>query len=182
ELELYTARTDGTDIRRITNTPGYDGGAFFSPDATRLVWRASRPTGAELEEYRALLRKGLVKPTELEIMVAGAEGQNPRAVTKNGKANFAPSFLPDSRRIIFSSNIDALPPPPGSPPNFDLYVVDLDGPVTAAGVPLPERITFYDGFDGFPMFSPDGEYLVFASNRNGSVPGETNVFVARWVE
>ena len=43
-------------------------------------------------------------------------------------------------------------------------------------------MTTYEGFDGFPMFSPDGRRLVFASNRNGKVPGETNVFVADWVE
>ena len=50
------------------------------------------------------------------------------------------------------------------------------------GVPPIERVTYYDGFDGFPMFSPDGELLAFASNRLGSAPGETNIFVARWVE
>jgi hypothetical protein len=32
------------------------------------------------------------------------------------------------------------------------------------------------------MFDPEGRRLVFASNRNGKVPGETNVFVAEWVE
>lgn len=185
DLELYTARLDGSDVRRITHTPGYDGGAFFSPDSSRLVWRAGRPAGAELEEYRAFLARGLVKPTTLEIMVGGAEGQNAHAVTRNGKANFAPSYLPDSRRVIFASNIDALPSPvsqEGRAPNFDLYVVDPDAPVTLEGVPPIERITYYEGFDSFPMFSPSGELLVFASNRFGSKPGETNVFVARWVE
>lgn len=37
-------------------------------------------------------------------------------------------------------------------------------------------------FDGFPMFYPDGTKLVFASNRYGSVEGETNIFIADWVE
>ncbi|MFO0761375.1 MAG: hypothetical protein U0359_33160 [Byssovorax sp.] len=181
DLELYTAKLDGSDIKRITNAPGYDGGATFSPDSSRLVWRASRPEGKDLEDYQALLAKHLVRPTALEIMVGGAEGQNARAITKNGKANFAPAFCPDSRRVIFASNIDASPSP-GKAPNFDLYLVDADGLPAENGVPRAERVTFYDGFDSFPMFSPDGEHLVFASNRLGSVPGETNLFVARWVE
>jgi Tol biopolymer transport system component len=45
-----------------------------------------------------------------------------------------------------------------------------------------ERLTVYEGFDGFPMFSPDGGKLVFASNRNGRQPGETNIFIADWAE
>ena len=181
DIDLYTARPDGADIHRITSTPGYDGGATFSPDGSRLVWRASRPVGAELDDYRKLLAQRLVRPTALEIMVGGSEGQNARAVTKNGKANFAPAFLPDSRRVIFASNLDASPMH-GVAPNFDLYVVDPEAPPNMTGMPSLERITFYDGFDSFPMFSPDGEYLVFASNRLGSVPGETNLFIARWVE
>lgn len=181
DLELYTAKLDGTDIKRITNTPGYDGGAFFSPDSTKLVWRASRPEGKELEDYQALLAKGLVRPSKLEIMVAGADGGSPRTVTKNGRANFGPYFLPDSRRVIFSSDM-ASPPGHRGVPNFELFVVDPEAPPTAEGAPPVERITHYEGFDGFPMFSPDGQYLVFASNRFGKEPGETNLFVARWVE
>jgi len=181
DLELYTARLDGSDLRRITHTEGYDGGAFFSPDSSRLVWRAARPRGAELEEYKRLLAQGLVKPTSLEIMVSGSEGQNARAVTRNGKANFGPSYLPDSRRVIFASNFDA-GASQGRAPNFDLYVVDPDGPVTMEGTPPLDRVTFYDGFDGFPAFSPGGDLVAFASNRFGSKPGETNLFVARWVE
>jgi TolB protein len=181
DIDLYRMDADGGNVRRLTSTPGYDGGAFFSPDGSRLVWRAGRPTGPALDEYRALLGRGLVKPGNLEIMVGGSEGQNARAITRNGKANFAPSFLPDSRRVIFASDADA-GPSQGRAPNFDLYVVDPDAPPTMQGLPPLERVTFYEGFDSFPMFSPDGEHLAFASNRNGSKPHETNIFVARWVE
>ncbi len=179
DLELYTARADGTDVRRITHEAGYDGGAFFSPDSTKLVWRASRPTGDALDRYRLLLKENLVEPHGLEIVVGDVDGKNSVFVTKNGRNNFAPSFLPDSRHVIFASDVHD-----GGGgrrmPNFDLYVVDPEGPVTLTGTPALERITFADAFDGFPMFSPDGRYLAFASNRGGGAPGETNLFVARW--
>ncbi|MEZ4296267.1 MAG: hypothetical protein R3B70_14950 [Polyangiaceae bacterium] len=181
DLELYTADLDGKNVRRITRAPGYDGGAFFSPDSTRLVWRAARPSGDELKEYQALLAQRLVKPGRLEIWVSGAEGQNARQITHNGHANFAPTYLPDSRRVMFASDIDAGPPSHGRAPNFDLYMIDPDGPATATGEPAIERVTFAEEFDSFPMFSPDGKHIAFTSNRLGSEPGETNVFVARWV-
>ena len=58
--------------------------------------------------------------------------------------------------------------------DFDVFIVNLDG----TGL---EQVTFNDSFDGFPMFSPDGRHLVFASNRNAKTEGETNVFIADWV-
>jgi Tol biopolymer transport system component len=99
-----------------------------------------------------------------------ADGSNKRQVTRNGKANFAPYFFPDGKRIIFASNMDD---PRGR--NFDIYVINVDG----SGL---KRITHNETFDGFPMFSPDGKKLVFASNRNAKAQGETNVFLADWVD
>ena len=171
DLELYRMNADGTNVRRLTSTPGYDGGAFFSADCSKLVWRASRPKeGAELEDYRRLLEKGLIRPNKLEIWVADADGGNARQITYLDAASFAPYFFPSGRRVIFSSNY-------GDPKGreFELWAVDVDG----GGL---ERITWSPGFDGFPMFSPDGTRLAFASNRNQAKPGDTNVFVARWVD
>jgi Tol biopolymer transport system component len=171
DLELYRMRTDGSRLQRLTHAPGYDGGAFFSADGKRIVYRASRPRDeAELADYRALLARGLVRPSRLEIFVMDADGANARQVTSLGAASFAPFFHPDGRRIVFASNHGD---PRGR--NFDLYLVNDDG----SGL---ERVTTEETFDGFPMFSPDGKRLVFASNRNARVPGETNVFVADWVE
>jgi Tol biopolymer transport system component len=102
--------------------------------------------------------------------VANADGSDAHQVTRLGGANFAPFFHPDGKRVIFASN----QPDPRSR-NFDLYLVNLDG----TGL---ERVTTSTEFDGFPMFSPDGKRLVFASNRHAAQPGETNIFVAEWVE
>jgi len=171
DLELYSMNVDGTDLKRITHRVGYDGGAFFSPDGTMIVWRAGYPDTPEtIAEYQALLRQNLVRPSRMEIWVANADGSNARQVTNLGGANFAPFFHPDGKRILFASNHTN---PRGR--NFDLYLVNLDGNGLT-------QVTTHDDFDSFPMFSPDGRKLVFASNRHGTVPGETNIFIADWVE
>ncbi len=170
DLELYKMNADGSGVVRLTDAPGYDGGAFFSPDCSRIVWRASRPRGAALDEYRALLAKGLVRPSKLELWTARADGSEAQQITYLGVASFAPSFFPSGDRVVFASNL-------GDPAGreFELWAVDL------AGTRL-ERVTTSPGFDGFPMFSPDGKQLAFGTNR--FVPGgrETNVAVARWVD
>jgi Tol biopolymer transport system component len=171
DLDVYTMALDGSDVRRITDRLGYDGGAFFSPDGSKIVWRAHYPeTPEDQSDYRSLLADGLIRPTVLEIWVANADGSDARQITSYGAASFAPFFHPDGRRIVFSSNMDD---PTGR--DFDIYMIGVDG----EGL---ERITWTPGFDGFPMFSPDGRHFVFGSNRNESHPGNTNVFVAEWVE
>jgi Tol biopolymer transport system component len=161
---------DGSGVRRLTHTPGYDGGAFFSPDGKKIVYRAHHPRDAELASFQGLLAEQKVRPTRLEIWVMDADGANARQVTDNGAANFAPYFHPDGKRILFASNLHD---PKGR--NFDLYLIGLDG----NGL---ERVTWDAEFDSFPMFSPDGKRLVWASNRQGAQPGDTNLFVADWVD
>jgi TolB protein len=169
DMEIYTMKSDGSDVKRLTNRAGPDGGPFFSYDGTKIVFRG-RPlqSGEELDEFRSLLKDGLWRPTQLELFVMDRDGSNQRQLTTLGGANFAPSWHPDGTRIIFASN---KADPKGR--DFDLYLVNVDG----TGL---ERITYNDTFDGFPMFSPDGRHLVFASNRNARAEGETNLFIAEW--
>jgi len=171
DLDIYTMNVDGTDVRRLTSTPGYDGGPWWSPDGTKIVWRAHHPTdSAELAEYRRLLGRNMIRPNRMELFVMNADGSDQRQITRLGGANFGPTFTPDGRRVMFSSNHKN----PRSR-NFDLYLVNLDG----TGL---EQVTTDEEFDGFPMFSRDGRKLVWASNRGASRPGDTNIFVADWVE
>ena len=171
DLDIYTMRVDGSHVRRLTHTLGYDGGPFFSPDGKQIVYRAWHPaTAQDSADYVALVKENLVRPTRMDIWVMDADGKNQRQVTNLGGASFAPFFHPDGRRIIFASNYTN----PRSR-NFDLYLVNRDG----TGL---EAVTTDPDFDAFPMFSPDGKQLVWASNRHGRVPGETNIFIADWVE
>lgn len=171
DLDIYTMRVDGSHLKRLTHTLGYDGGPFFSPDGKQIVYRAWHPqTGTDSSDYTTLIRQNLVRPVRMEIWVMDADGSHQRQISNLGGANFAPYFHPDGRRIIFASNHKN----PRSR-NFDLYVINVDG----TGL---EQITTSAEFDAFPMFSPDGHQLVWASNRSGKVAGETNLFIADWVE
>ena len=171
DLDLYSMDANGKNVRRLTTELGYDGGAFFSADGKQIVFRSYHPqTPEQIARYKEKLAENLIEPTVFEIWIMNADGTNKRQVTKLGKASFAPYFFPDGKRIIFASNVND---PKGR--DFDLYTIKTDG----SGL---ERITFNDSFDGFPMFTPDGKKLVFASNRNAKTRGDTNVFIADWVE
>ena len=173
DLEIYTMNVDGSNQMRLTHERGYDGGAFFSPDSQWIVYRASQPSGREeIEAYEALMAEDLVRPDDLEIWVMRADGSDKRQITSLGGANWAPFFHPSGEKVIFASDIDNENP---RVPNFELYMINLDGSDL-------ERLTFDEAFDGFPIFSPDGSNILWASNRFSEDPGETNVFIADWIE
>jgi len=171
DLDIYTMNADGSNVKQLTHELGYDGGPFFSPDGKLIVYRAHHPkTDQEISDYQDLLKQALIRPTYLEIWLMKADGSDKRQLTELGAASFAPSFYPDGKHIIFSSNVGST----GGMGNFELYAINLEGKNL-------ERITYTDGFDGFPIFSPDGKKLVWVSGRNGKVPHETNIFIADWV-
>ena len=169
DLELYTMNLDGSDVKQITDKLGYDGGAFFSPDGSKLIFRASRPTTPEeIKKYKGLLSEGLVEPTDMELFICNADGSDLKQLTFLGNANWSPFFHPSGEKILFSSNFEA---EKGFP--FNLYFIDINGKNL-------ERITHGETFDAFPVFSNDGKYLAFSSNRNNGGTRDTNLFIAEW--
>lgn len=172
DLDIYTMKVDGSNVKRLTTELGYDGGAFFSPDGKKIVYRSYHPkTDEEITSYKDLLAEGVIRPANFELWVMNADGSDKRQITKNGAANFAPFFTPDGSQIIFSSNVGDQT---GKGREFDLFMVNADGSGET------EQVTYSPQFDGFPMFTKDGKYLVFASNRNNGGTRSTNIFIAQW--
>jgi Tol biopolymer transport system component len=140
--EIYIMRADGSGQTRLTHTPGYDGGPFFSPDGTRIVWR-------RFDE------QGLIA----DIWTMNRDGSDKRQVTDFKSMSWAPYFHPSGEYILFSSNKLGFE-------NFEIFMVD------AAGTKEPVRVTYSEGFDGLPVPSPDGRQLAFTSSRSGGGAGQ----------
>ncbi|CAN5462761.1 M28 family peptidase [soil metagenome] len=134
-IEIYRMRSDGSDVERLTDAPGYDGGPFFSADGLQICWRRFSEDGATAE-----------------IWTMDADGGNQKPVTRLGAMSWAPFFHPSGDYLIFATNLQGFA-------NFELYIVD------AAGEKEPVRVTTTEGFDGLASFSPDGETLTWTSNR-----------------
>ena len=169
DLDLWTMRTDGSHKKQITKEVGYDGGAVFSRDGGKLVWRANYPKTAEaMARYKSLLADNLTAPMKMEIVVSDADGSNARTITDFGCASFAPTFTPDGKKILFASNKQAC-----DSRRFELFMMNPDG----SGL---EQVTDFGGFTSFPEFSPDGKTLVFCSDREAKERYEFNIFTADW--
>lgn len=177
DFNIYIMNADGTNVRRLTSEFGYDGGPWFSPDGKKIAWRSWHPkTKEERAKWRDCMENDYIVPFPLDIWIMDNDGSNKKRLTENGATNWAPSWHPDGKRIIFSSNMDDWREDLKKfGHNFEIYLINIDG----TGL---ERITFNNVFDSFPMFSHDGKKLSFASNRNPKKPRATDIFIADWTE
>jgi hypothetical protein len=147
-MDLYLMDADGGNVRRLTTAPGYDGGPFFSADGRSITWRRFSKDGASAEIHAMDLATG-----------------EERQLTRMGVLSWAPYFHPSGDYLIFASNREGYA-------NFELFLVD------AWGRREPVRVTHTDGFDGLPVFSPDGKRLAWTSNRTANKGSQ--IFFADW--
>lgn len=148
-LDIYLMNADGTNVRRLTDTLGYDGGPFFSPDGQRIIWRRFDPEG-----------------TTAEIFTMKLDGSDVQQLTHLQAMSWAPYLHPSGQYAIFTTNKHGFD-------NFELYIVDADGRKE------PVRITYTPGWDGLPVFSPDGKKLAWSTKRTSS-DGTVQIFIAEW--
>ena len=156
DAELYVMRANGSDVTRLTHKSGYDGGPFFSPDGKGLVYRSDRQGNDLLQVFVADVvrdRSGRITGLKRE-----------RQLTRDDNVNWGPYWHPNGRHIIYATSVHGHQ-------NYELYLMRADGS-------RKMRITFTEGFDGLPVFSADGKYLMWSSKRTAD--GTTQVFIARF--
>lgn len=146
-MEIYIMKADGSEIKRLTNSPGYDGGPFFSPDGKRITFRRFSPDGHSAEVY-----------------TMNADGSDQRQITQLKSMSWAPFYHPSGDYLIFASNKEGFS-------NFELFIVDV------SGVKNPVRASFLPGFDGLPVFTPDGRKLVWTHTND---QGQAQLHQADW--
>lgn len=147
-MDLYIMNSDGSNVRQLTAVPGYDGGPFFSPDGKKITFRRFNPAG-----------------DKAEIWTMNTDGSEQKQITHLGVMSWAPYYHPSGDYLIFATNRHGFG-------NFELYIVDAEGQKE------PVRVTDTEGFDGLPVFSPDGKQLLWTSGRTND--GASQLFRARW--
>ncbi|MXX37653.1 MAG: hypothetical protein F4Z85_06170, partial [Gemmatimonadetes bacterium] len=101
--DVYVMDADGDNLRRLTNHREQDASPSWSPDGRSIAFFSLRDSDPAIEG---------INP---EIYVMDADGDNVRRLTSHNDWDFAPSWSPDSRFIVFYSNRND---------NRDVYVIE----------------------------------------------------------
>ena len=148
-FEIYTARTDGSDLQRLTNNDAYDAEATVSPDGKRIVFTSPRDG-------------------DIELYTMNLDGTDVRRVTRRVGYDGGAFFSPDGKRLVWRAMYPETAADSADyrrllqqglvrPTRLELWVADADGGNA-------RQVTHLGAASFAPYFHPDGRRIIFASN------------------
>jgi Tol biopolymer transport system component len=168
DADLYVYDTKSAAQIPLVTEKGYDGGPFFSPDMSWICYRSDRFGDGNLQLFVA----------ELDYSAAGEiEGiKREVQVTSNEHVNWAPYFHPSGRFLVYTTS-------ELGHTNYEVFAIEFN-----PDKPMEElwktRVTHAEGFDGLPVFSRDGEWMIWCAQRGELAEGEerpsSQVWAARF--
>jgi len=192
-MDIFEADTDGGNLRRLTDAPGYDAEGAYSPDGRLIAFCSTRDGDPDIYVMNAdgsnvrqltnapgydggpfispdgkwvVFRSDRDKQGFLQIYVIGIDGSNETPLTTNlNSVNWAPYWHPHSSKpyIIWTGADHS---DPEARPNYDLWLMRYVRRPDGRIIPGPiTRVTDNPTADVLPVFSPDGKRLMWTSNR-----------------
>jgi len=153
-MDIFTARRNGSGIKRLTSTPGYDAEGDYSPNGKLIVFCSLRDAYPTNKLSAEDLKRLETDPSWFgEIYLMNADGSDPRRLTHSAGYDGGPFFSPDGQRILWRRFDE-------KGETADVYTMKLDG----SGV---RRLTDFGAMSWAPYFHPTGEYLIFTANKLG---------------
>jgi Tol biopolymer transport system component len=178
--EIYVMDKDGSNQKRLTSNPAFDGFPAWSPDHTKIAFVSTRDGIPQIYAMNAdgsnqtKLSSNLAydgapawspdggkiafhsaRGGNFDIYVMNADGTNPTRLTNDPAIDVMPEWSPDGAKIAFATNRAGLL-------NLEIYVMNADGS-------NPIRLTNHPAIDFDPTWSPDGRQIAFTSTRDGSL-------------
>jgi hypothetical protein len=170
DADIWIFDTKTGEQHPIVQAPGYDGGPFFSPDGACITYRSDRRGNSLLQLFVAKLKK------DAGGVPVGVEWE--RALTDNQNVNWCPYWHPSGKFLVFAgSEIGHF--------NYEVFAVEVGAALLRGDAPAGEarraRVTFANGADVLPAFSPDGRWMMWTAQRGPIAEGESKPSSQIWV-
>ena len=162
QLEIYTSKTDGDDLRQLTRNGAYNAEATVSPDGQSIIFTSTRDG-------------------DIELYVMKVDGSGVKRITRRVGYDGGAFFSPDGRQIVWRAAYPVTAADSADytrlfnahlvrPAKVELWIADADGG-------NPKQITRLGGANFAPFFHPSGRRIIFSSNFENPRSGRFDLFL-----